>query len=145
MQIFAFQRIEHVSNPISRSPKKMPKHFSLVLTMPLKRLLEVFQSMKVLLATPPYERERAEKKEVKNLESVLPPLGLLYVAAILERDNHEVKVIDGIAQSIVNKYTIEELHKEIQKYNPDVLGLSIVSSLMTQGQKVLEMTKENNP
>ncbi len=47
--------------------------------------------MKVLLIRPGYsifERERF---------SMAPPLGLAYIAAVMEKEGHKVKIFDGIA------------------------------------------------
>ena len=48
------------------------------------------------------------------------PLGALYVAAMTERDGHQVKVMDGTA----TRYSIEENLAEVDSFMPDVVGIS---------------------
>ncbi len=63
--------------------------------------------MNLLFISPPMDYN-AIKKEY-SFEAYMPPLGLLYLAAPLEKKGHKIKVIDFIA----------ELYSE-QKLNDDV-------------------------
>jgi anaerobic magnesium-protoporphyrin IX monomethyl ester cyclase len=50
-----------------------------------------------------------------------PPLGLLYIATTLKNyTNHEVKVLDAIAQ----KVKVEDIIREVSDFQPDVVGIS---------------------
>ena len=51
--------------------------------------------MKVLLLHPPYTKDEIFRKSMKRVGAVLPPLGLAYLASMLEKKGHEVKIIDG--------------------------------------------------
>ena len=52
--------------------------------------------MKIVLVNPP-----APTAEVsKYLKITTPPMGLAYLAAVLEKDGHSVKIIDAEASSI---------------------------------------------
>jgi anaerobic magnesium-protoporphyrin IX monomethyl ester cyclase len=62
------------------------------------------------------------------------PLGLAYLAAVLLKDNHDVKIIDAVIEDIKNQFEFKKhayygLHPdrikdEIRAYNPDVVGVS---------------------
>ncbi|RJP55926.1 MAG: radical SAM protein [Candidatus Auribacter fodinae] len=67
--------------------------------------------MNILLSTLP---------EIYVSKEYLPPLGLSYVAAALEKGGHSVNIID----SHIEGFTIEELIKNIVHAGPDMLGLT---------------------
>ena len=52
-----------------------------------------------------------------------PPLGVLYLATVLQQADVEVSVLDQAAQGYSFKQTI----KWIEKENPDILGFSTLS------------------
>ena len=52
--------------------------------------------MKFLLINPPNKRYRSD------IDKAVLPLGLAYLAAILLKDNHDVKIIDAIIEDIKN-------------------------------------------
>ena len=52
-----------------------------------------------------------------------PPLGLGYLAASLEKNNHEVKIIDASAPYA--SYTANQLIQEVKNYAPDLVGVTI--------------------
>jgi anaerobic magnesium-protoporphyrin IX monomethyl ester cyclase len=68
--------------------------------------------MRILLVNPP---SRASQKE----ELIVPPLGLAYLAAVLEREGHEVKVLDAFARGL----SWNEFEEEAQREKPDLLGI----------------------
>jgi radical SAM superfamily enzyme YgiQ (UPF0313 family) len=47
-----------------------------------------------------------------------PPLGLMYLSAILKQEGHQVNILDGF---FTNE---EEILKEIEKGNYNILGIS---------------------
>jgi radical SAM superfamily enzyme YgiQ (UPF0313 family) len=70
-----------------------------------------------------------------------PPLGLMYIAAQIEKESrHEVEIID--AQ--VDELTYEQLKAEIQKRNPDVVGITAMSFTIIDVMKVVKIVKEIN-
>ena len=79
--------------------------------------------MKVLLLMPPYPKDKIFRKSLKNLGAILPPLGLAYIAAVLEQEGHEVKIIDGPAMATVEGYGFEELEQDLKKFDPDIVGI----------------------
>ena len=63
-------------------------------------ILLMVQKMKVLLALPSWSLFP------EDLPSVVPPLGIAYIAAVLEKNDVDVKILDAIAleqESRINK------------------------------------------
>ena len=100
--------------------------------------------MKIMLIAPPYSKDQIFRKSMKNLGAVLPPLGLAYMAAMLEKHSHEVKIIDGPAMAAILNYSFEELKKDIIEFNPNLVGISASTSQMDHAKKALQIVKENN-
>jgi radical SAM superfamily enzyme YgiQ (UPF0313 family) len=66
---------------------------------------------------------------VESYSSILPPLGLLYVAAVLEREGHEVRVFD------IHPYDDKDL-PGLAAYRPDVIGMTILTDYWPRAVKV---------
>lgn len=60
--------------------------------------------------------------------TVGPPLGLAYLAAMLEQENYNVKIIDANALGLSN----DQILKEIREFKPKVIGLSAVTPTINQ-------------
>ncbi|MGZ7135736.1 MAG: B12-binding domain-containing radical SAM protein, partial [Methanobacterium sp.] len=88
--------------------------------------------MKVLLINPP---DTASKYKFIGL--VAPPLGIGYIAAVLEENDIDVKIIDGSALEM----TWEELEKEIHNYSPDIIGVTAVTPTIAQALKSAQIAK----
>ena len=71
--------------------------------------------------------------QVLDGNNVVPPLGLLYIAAVLERAGHKLQVIDAdpdYDDTIVNK---------VSEFDPDLIGLAF----LTPGyQKALGLSRK---
>ena len=48
--------------------------------------------MRVLLIQPPYDLDADDERQA------MPPLGLAYIAALLERHGHEACILDCVAE-----------------------------------------------
>lgn len=70
--------------------------------------------MKVLLVDPPLGTAPLGRKELR-----LPPLGLAYLAAMLERDGHQVKIID--AENL--GWSPSFFAAEIKRQKADLIGM----------------------
>ncbi|MDD5627253.1 MAG: radical SAM protein [Patescibacteria group bacterium] len=91
----------------------------------------------VLLINCPITFSR--KNEPMGDEVSDPPLGLLYIAAYLEKHNISVKLYDVTVQGL----TLKKLMQEIEKENPKVVGLSALSpSIRSAYRLASEMKKE---
>ena len=63
-------------------------------------------------------------ERLKDLAMPGIPLGLAYVAAVAERDGHQVTVIDAYADSSTREQTVER----VRASKPDVLGIACVTA-----------------
>lgn len=73
--------------------------------------------MKILLINPPIT---SVNPVISSLFFNSPPLGILYIAAVLEKNKIDVRVIDAALESL----QIRDLIDRILSYNPDVVGIS---------------------
>jgi len=104
---------------------------------------------KVLLIRPSLKIEHFEHK------SLVFPLGLGYIAGVLEKNDYQVKVLDCLAEGFNNeikkdKYIIyglssAKIKRKIEKFLPDVVGISCPFSLQYPfALEVAKITKEVN-
>ncbi|RZN61868.1 B12-binding domain-containing radical SAM protein [Methanonatronarchaeum sp. AMET6-2] len=87
--------------------------------------------MKVLLVQP-HAAEELVFKEVIGL--TVQPMGLAYIASSLERDGHEVRIMDMPAED----KDMDDFIGELKDYRPDVLGLYIATY---RSENALELTR----
>ena len=88
--------------------------------------------MNVCLVSPPYN-----SAVTSTLGSSSPPLGLAYLASVLRKE-HKVKIID----SATLNYTLEDLGRELKSFNPDIVGITSVTSSIYQAYAVAKVAKE---
>jgi len=77
--------------------------------------------------------------------AIYPPLGILYLASVLKKAGHEVKVIDAFVLSIKKVYSYENLKKDIIEFKPDVLGVPCFTSNIEGSEIILDICKEVSP
>lgn len=100
--------------------------------------------MKVLLINPPLFNMvgSTAAKDIEELDSCLPPLGLMYVAAYLEKySSHQVKIVDCPFE----KYSFEEIAEIIKKERPDVIGISVLTFTLIDAFEVIRIAREQAP
>jgi anaerobic magnesium-protoporphyrin IX monomethyl ester cyclase len=90
--------------------------------------------MHVTLVNPPYPSKLHQ-------HSPFPPLGLGYLAAVLENNQHEVDVIDCQA----SKLTYEDFKRELSKRQPDIVGITSTTRLYKSALHIAEIAKEVHP
>lgn len=95
--------------------------------------------MKVLLVFPPIIGEERYGK-LAEAGSYLPPLGLLYLATTL-KDKYEIRIIDGGVLDI----TVEDVGKEIERWEPDIVGVSVITPTFYRAIALCKLVKEINP
>jgi radical SAM superfamily enzyme YgiQ (UPF0313 family) len=87
-------------------------------------------SMKTLLINPPYP----------YAEVPVMPMGLLYLAAVLEQNGHEVEVFD----LLVSRCSREKIRDKIEKYRPDIVGTTSVTLNFPGSSDILKYCKSLN-
>ncbi len=87
--------------------------------------------MRIAIIAPPYPLE----------EIPSPPLGVTYVAAAFEAAGSEVRIFDYI----VSSYTKDNLKKQLESFQPDVVGATSVTMNFYDAQQILRDVKNYNP
>ena len=109
---------------------------------------------KVLLIEPP---KTVAKELMKNARpTVQPPIGLTYIAALLEANKYNVKILDAIIEdplcwkgTMLDENTLrfgltnDQIRQVIFEYQPDVVGVSCVISIKYNDAKnICKIAKE---
>ncbi len=86
--------------------------------------------MKTLLINPPYPFS----------EVPIMPIGLAYLAGVLEHNGHEVQILD----LLVSKYSKEKVKDKIEQYQPDIVGTTSVTLNYPIASEILRYCKSLN-
>ena len=90
--------------------------------------------MRVLLALPP-DIHNLEIYKVAGMNA--PPLGLAYIASLLEKAGHKVRIID----SPTLKMSAKEFLHEVKSWKPDMIGLSLMTPTAPKGYRIIKEIK----
>lgn len=93
-------------------------------------------NMKVLMINPPYFSSK-----YKFIGLVAPPLGIGYIAAVLEQKGFDVEIIDSPALEM----DLETLQKEMEKCSPDIVAITAVTPTIYSALKTAEISKKVCP
>ena len=106
--------------------------------------------MKVLLINPPQTFFPGSDLPSGNL-----PLGLMYIAAVLEKAGHNSEILDAFMNDVSVRrmgdtseigMTYERVAEEIRRRKPDVVGISNPFTCQTQhASRVADIVKEIDP
>lgn len=89
----------------------------------------------ILLINPPVTNQERYKRGAMSTASIIPPLGLAYLAAVLEKNGHRVKIIDGVATDI----SIEEIANSARDF--DFVGITVLSAFFKRCVELVEEIK----
>jgi|WetSurMetagenome_2_1015567.scaffolds.fasta_scaffold66219_2 anaerobic magnesium-protoporphyrin IX monomethyl ester cyclase len=106
--------------------------------------------MNILLIQPPMTISKTE------VFGVTPPLGLAYLAAVVEQDGHRTRILDTIVEGFncrQNKnglsrigMPIDAIRNYIRRFHPDLVGITCPFSLMAEEMRaVAAAIKEVDP
>ncbi|MGB8216480.1 MAG: radical SAM protein [Candidatus Methanoperedens sp.] len=84
--------------------------------------------MKILLVSPNF-----------GIDTIRPPLGLSYIASIIER-NHEVRILD----LALYPENLEKLSYVLQEFNPDVVGITCYTASYSASMGIAKHVKGYN-
>ncbi|NPA96057.1 MAG: radical SAM protein [Crenarchaeota archaeon] len=94
--------------------------------------------MRVLLALPP-EVHDLEIYRVAGMTA--PPLGLAYIAAVLERAGHKVAIVD----SPTLRMTRDRFLQIVREFKPDIVGISLQTPLAPKGYAIAKELRREFP
>lgn len=104
--------------------------------------------MKIVLLQPPYTIAKNKYKQA------VPPLGLAYIAAVLEKHHHSVQIIDSVIEGIDREEMVDsdfktyglslpDIYSKVAEFEPDIIGISCpFSSQRINAYKLAEYLKE---
>lgn len=93
--------------------------------------------MKVLLINPPITKRKVYAKYSSGAPC-LPPLGLCYLAAVLLKRGHQVKIIDCVAERV----SLGELKGLVNQFTPRIVGVTATTVSYPPARGVLRLIKE---
>ncbi|OGH04393.1 MAG: hypothetical protein A2W22_05060 [Candidatus Levybacteria bacterium RBG_16_35_11] len=95
--------------------------------------------MDVLLINPKNIFEKkSEKVKAKFALSLYPPLGILYIASVLEKKRISVEIVDAIASDI----SLEEIIHNIQKNKPKIIGITATTPQIRGAVQIAQLIKK---
>ncbi len=94
--------------------------------------------MKILLIQPP---TRSTLETLAALDMVAPSMGLAYLAAVLERANYNVEILDSPAY----RMTFNQLGDELARRKPDIIGITATTATIPEALKTAEMADKILP
>lgn len=87
--------------------------------------------MNVLLINPP-------ARCISMEPIIVPPLGLLYLAAMCEKESINVSVLDAFAL----RMTWEKFEKELRSLQPDIIGISSMTPVIDVYEKAAQIARK---
>jgi anaerobic magnesium-protoporphyrin IX monomethyl ester cyclase len=97
--------------------------------------------MRVLFINPPWVVHRRTNLW-RRIASVMPPLGIAWLAAVVEKKGHRVKILDAHAEGI----TVREIPQWVRDNGPfDLVGITATTPLITTAMETVRAVKSNFP
>jgi len=99
--------------------------------------------MKVILINPPSSNLiLTNLPEALAQEDIMPPLGLMYVAAYLEKyTDHEIKILD----CLIEEMSHEQLKERLKQEKPEVVGITAITFTLIDVLRTARIAKQVNP
>jgi len=94
--------------------------------------------VKVLLVNPDYDIERYMGRHFGRMGWVMPPMGVLYLAAQLERDGIDVRVYDAQVED-------RPLAQVLAETGPRIVGITCATALVESTFAAARLVKEHSP
>ena len=92
--------------------------------------------MKICLINSPstYELIGNDPVIIKDQQGLYPPLGILYIAACLQQEGYEVKVIDAQVDDLSHA----EVAEQVRMFNPGMVGITAMTFTLVDCKKVIQ-------
>ncbi|MBI5724478.1 MAG: cobalamin B12-binding domain-containing protein [Planctomycetes bacterium] len=96
--------------------------------------------MRILFINPPWVRRKDNIWH--DVASVMPPLGLAWMAAVLEKQAHQVRIFDAHAEHV----GLDEIAARLRQWGPfDIVGITATTSLINNALHIARQAKEIMP
>lgn len=97
--------------------------------------------MKILFLHPYGSNWLGGMKDISTVFNLMPPIGIMSIAAFLERAGIDVEIIDCYATPM----PLDQLVAEIIRRAPDCVGVSCTTSSFPEGYRIAAALKEKAP
>ena len=94
----------------------------------------------IVLVNPPATLEE-RYGTLSGAGSNLPSIGLLILGAVVRRSGHRVKIVEAASSSL----SYEESLRRILEFQPDIIGITSVTSSIYKAAKLARMIKRKKP
>ena len=94
--------------------------------------------MRVLLVNPDFAIERYMGKHFGSMGWVMPPMGVLYLAAQLEREGIDVRVYDAQVEQ-------RALAEVLAEFRPQIVGITCATALVESSFAAARLVKAHDP
>jgi len=99
-------------------------------------IVKAEDKMSVTFINPPQTNSK-----YKFIGVVAPPLGISYMAAVLEENDYKVNIIDASALEM----TWEDLEEELKGSSPQVVAITALTPTIEQAKKTAQIVKKTCP
>lgn len=98
--------------------------------------------MKIVLINPPFGEAFSvgSSRSIKYVLNIIPPLGLAYLAAVLEKHNHRVEIIDFTVEIFT-----QDFFEKIKYDNPDIIGITSTTPAFESAKFLARRLKKIHP
>ena len=101
--------------------------------------------MKIILVNPPLtdsERYSKEFEALKEVKTITPPLGLCYLAGVLDKNGFDVEIVDGMLHHSFHGWDIDKLVNEIFNKKPNIVCITATTITIQIAAKIARKLKE---
>ena len=95
--------------------------------------------MKIMLIHP--DEPKSRYSSYAKVGSYLPPLGIAYIASVLEEDNHEVELLDNSIECL----EFHQILGKVLEFEHDIIGVSSTSVLIPYSLKLGAFLEKEYP
>ena len=100
------------------------------------------KEFRVILINPPVSFDCFYGEwDLSDVKSSSPPIGILSLASTIRKYGYDVKVLDAHAEGL----TIDDIVKEVDSFQPHVIGLTAMTVMISASAKIAEAIKKHNP
>lgn len=94
--------------------------------------------MKILLIHPNIN-QKIIYGQIRDVGNIQQPLGIAYIAAVLEKEGYEVKIIDALVKDYEENFVIEET----KIFNPDIIGITSTTAGINSSVSLANLLKKS--
>src|SRR3990167_11519865 len=100
------------------------------------------KDFRIMLINPPVSFDCFYGEwDLSDVKSSSPPIGILSLASMIRKYGYEVKIVDAHAEGM----TISNILYEIEDFEPNVVGLTSMTVMISSAAEIAKKVKEHSP